>query len=214
LDLGTVPLLQGDPSSAQTSLLTSLDAFRAIGDRQRIGLVLSRLGMISYDREKYDNAGMFLHEALGIAREVVAKSEMANLLTRLGFVALHQGRSQEAHRFFAESLTLLKEMNDRRHIALALVGAAGAVAMQSNSERAAELTGAADAMLEAPGRAPINRWGTPIDLSSDLENDKDWVADRIQLYDEAFRAAREKGRSLSVEQAIAHAVSAPTDRGS
>ncbi|HEX9077164.1 MAG TPA: protein kinase [Anaerolineae bacterium] len=214
LHLGTALMLQGDPSSAQPSLMASLDAFRAIGDKQRIAVVLSSLGWISYDRQQYDNANMFLQEAFGLARELDAKSETANLLNRLGFVAMHQGRSQEAHRLFAESLTLLKDMNDRRQIAVALIGVAGVLAMQSNFESAAELIGAADGLLEAPGRSPSTGRGAPVETSSRLEKERDWVASRIQLGDEAFQAARARGLSLSMEQAIACVLRAPAGGGS
>jgi tetratricopeptide (TPR) repeat protein len=186
--------------------MASLDAFRVIGDKQRIALALSRLGWISYDRQAYDHAGTLLQEALVLAKELNSKSQAVNLLNRLGFVALRRGQSQEAHRYFVESLTLLLEMNDRRCIAVALIGAAGALAMQSNSKRAAELTGAADALLEAPGRAPIISRDALFEISRQPENERRWVADLIHLDDEAFRVAHGKGRSLSLEQAIACAV--------
>ncbi|MGE5262187.1 MAG: protein kinase domain-containing protein [Acidobacteriota bacterium] len=206
LELGTVQMLQGHPSSAQTSLLASLDVFRAMGDKEKMVQGLDRLGLIACDRQQYDDATTFLEEALALTREMDDKSEMAQLLKRLGFVALYRGRSDQAHKSFIESLALVSEKNDRRSIAGILVGVAGALAMQSNYESAVELIGAAEVLLEAPIRAPVNWKGAPVESDSYLDKERGWVADRIQLNQEAFQAARARGRTMSLEQAIARAV--------
>jgi tetratricopeptide (TPR) repeat protein len=177
-----------------------------MGDKEKMVQGLDRLGLIACDRQQYDDATTFLEEALALTREMDDKSEMAHLLKGLGFVALYQGQSDQAHKSFVESLALVSEKNDRRSIAGILVGVAGSLATQSNYESAAELIGAAEVLLEAPVRAPIHWKGAPIELDSYLDKERGWVADRIQLNEEAFQAARARGRTMSLQQTIGRAV--------
>jgi hypothetical protein len=123
---------------------------------------------------------------------------MANGLDNLGQIALRQDKYDQAREYFVESLKLFKELNSRRHIADVLYGIAGALASKRKSTRAAQLIGAAETLLNAPGPQFEN--------ANRVEPDKNWLTARVQLTPEAFEVARNVGRTMSLEQAIACAM--------
>ncbi|MBI5032450.1 MAG: protein kinase [Chloroflexi bacterium] len=193
-NLGLLNLRQGDFFGARKLFTSSLETFRQFGDKRSMAQVLTNLGMIEYQRGHYDEAGIRFEEALLIWRELYDRFELAHLLDNLGQVALRQGKVDQARDFFIESLLLFKEMNSRRHIAQVLYGVAGAIASKRKSTRAAQLIGAAETLLTAPG--------PQIENTNPVEPDKSWLIARIQLEPEAFDVARAVGRAMSLEQAI------------
>ena len=83
------------------------------------------------------------------------------------------------------------------NIALALTGLAGVLAMTGRPEQAAQFLGAADSILEGLGQLE------PAD-----QKDFDFYVSIVQgqLEELAFEKAWTKGRAMSMNQAIEHAV--------
>jgi hypothetical protein len=118
-------------------------------------------------------------------------------LHSLGNVAEHQGDYVVARARYEESLTIHHALEDRWSIALDLTGLAGERVVAGQPVRAAQLLGAAEALLEFIGvrLEPLTRTAYEHNVA----------AVRAQLSEEAFAAAWNTGRSLTVEQAIAEA---------
>jgi hypothetical protein len=119
---------------------------------------------------------------------------VAEELQNLGFVRLHQHDLEIAARLFRQALPVFRAQGRQNSIAASL-GAFAALAGESHDyERAAELYGAMEAVLDRV-RATLDP-----DDQADLDRYQPGV--RRALGDRAFDAARARGRALTTERAI------------
>ena len=133
------------------------------------------------------------------------------VLTLLGTIVLDQGVHEEAATLLVEGLTLLRELGSHWQTAEALEGIAAAVAMRAQrtsapragSLWAARLFGAADGLRETAGAPPF-----PPDRT---RNQRSLAVARSQVDDTSFAAAWAEGRAMTLEQAIAEALTAVGD---
>ena len=116
----------------------------------------------------------------------------------LGEIALGQGRLDEAGRYLAQGLALSQTLGDQARIAWCLAGLGSVAALDEAPERAARLWGAAERL-----RAALECRSAP---AARATYERALATARAQLGDAAFAAAWERGRALTVEQAIAEAV--------
>jgi tetratricopeptide (TPR) repeat protein len=198
LNLGSVKFYQDDYVEAHSFFNASLAAFRQLGDKRSIAKVLSNLGLIEYHRQNYSDARALYEASLAVRRELRDKFGVAHQLDNLGYIALRQQNYEQARDLFVESLTLYRAMKSKRHIADVLYGIAGAIAAQGKPECAAQLIGAAEALLEA--------MGAQVETSNRAEYDRSVAMARARMDNAAFETARIAGRALTMEQAIALAM--------
>lgn len=194
--LGNIAREEEDYAAASALHEESLTLFRSLGDRWCISLALDNLGMIARDQEDMTRARAFHEESLAILRELGDRGSMAGTLCNLAVVVRLQGRYAEADALRAESLALFREFEDRSGVARGLLETARAALAQEQSQRAAVLFGASEALREAMATF----------LSPKDEYGRAAAALRSDLGEEAFAAAWEQGRSLSWEQAVDYAL--------
>ena len=127
----------------------------------------------------------------------------AELLGNLGLTMLFQGDSERATKLFEESLIVVQELGDRYHLYADLMCLASAAAAERKSVRSARLFGAARGIRESTGIALL-------DLEHRLLYERFLAISRSQLEEEAWEAASELGRSMTVEEAIAYALEKST----
>jgi hypothetical protein len=96
-------------------------------------------------------------------------------------------------------LTLFQELRDKLGITACIEGFAMLAGIQSESNRAAQMFGIADALRGSLGVAQA------VSFSS-TEYERQIAATRTQLNDEAFTTAWSAGRGMGTEQAIAYAL--------
>src|SRR5207244_9858803 len=128
-------------------------------------------------------------------RVVGEKWNMAMTLHNMGHAVFHSGDLERARATFVESLNLFRETGANVGIAMCLAGLGGVAAAQEQAERAANLFGSADALLEASGTLL-----QAADLSDYQHN---VAAARAQLGETAFKAAWAVGRTTPIHEAIA-----------
>jgi hypothetical protein len=115
----------------------------------------------------------------------------------LGEIAVVQGRLEEAASLLQEGLTLAHVVGGTRSIAYCLEGVARLNAARENIETAACIWGAAEKLREA-GAVPL-----PPAMQAIFEND---VHDlRCRVGNEVWTAAWERGRAMTMEEAVARA---------
>jgi hypothetical protein len=120
-------------------------------------------------------------------------------LGNLGEVARRQGEVARAEALQREALALHRERGDPRRCAEGLEQLASTVGVAGQGERAARLLGAAAALREALG-AP-----QPAQDRADMEQAV--AAVRGALGEKTWVAAFEAGQALTLEEAIAEALS-------
>jgi hypothetical protein len=159
---------------------------------------LNNLGAVARCERDAAQAAAHYAEGLELFRRLGYRQEIPRLLHNLGYLALHEGDEGRATALFRESLGLFRDLRLGRGVAEGLAGLAAVAAARGNPERAARLWGAAEALHEAGG--------TTIWPSDRLEYERYLPATRARLAEAAFVAARQAGRALSAEEAIAYAL--------
>jgi predicted ATPase len=181
----------------------SLKVSRELGDKRGITMSLVNLANTTLNRGDYERAAMLCDEGLALGRELGDKSLTAELLGNLGLTMLFQGDSERATKLFEESLIVVQELGDRYHLYADLMCLASAAAAERKSVRSARLFGAARGIRESTGIALL-------DLEHRLLYERFLAISRSQLEEEAWEAASELGRSMTVEEAIAYALKKST----
>jgi predicted ATPase/DNA-binding CsgD family transcriptional regulator len=196
----------GSPSDIKEGIALveeALTLFRSQGDRQGIIRALNLMGELSRLDGDYNRAGRAYEECLALCRQSDNKVREAYARANLGLVAQNRGNYELAESHFKEALILFRSLNAKYSLALDLAGLSGTAAARGDPERAAQLLGASDSLLEAMGLGQ-----QPADQP---EIDRFEAAVREQLTEEAFKAAWEKGQNMSLEKAIAYALEEKTE---
>lgn len=151
-NLGDVTYAQGDYERARTLYERSLPIARELGDKPNIAFVLAKLAGLAMQQGEYEHVGTHAQEALTLFREMGDQWQPPFLLRMQGYVALHEGCLDQAALLCKESLTLNHELRDERGV-IACIVALACVAVAAGGEvnvlRAAQLFGAAQALLDA-----------------------------------------------------------------
>jgi len=142
------------------------------------------------------------HAAAGLAlsREIDDPRCVALSLELLGIVALERGDHARATGYYREDMHLQRVLKDQLCIAYGLRGLAAAAGLGGDRKRAARLWGAATALSEAIG----------LPLSEFDRAHPDYEAHVIACGALADKAAVERGRTMSVEEAVEDALAAPS----
>jgi tetratricopeptide (TPR) repeat protein len=196
--LGLVASELTEFSQAEQYLQEGLAIFRKLGHKERISVLLNNLAIVYLKTADYPRAQACLEESLVLARRAGHKPNMAFLLANLGEVAYKNGDYERAKTLYGESLTLLQEIGDRLSATMMLESAATLAIAQEDPERAARLLGAAEATRET--------LGAPIMPREKADYDHSVSQTREALGKGAFGAEWSRGRSMTLDQAIAYAL--------
>lgn len=194
-NLALVARRRGELDAAVTRGGEALALARELGSAWSTYLVLDNLGRAHWLRGDSDEAVKFFHESLVLTRQLGDKQGSAFTLNNLAIVARARGDVARAAGLCAESLTLAWEAAAKGALVESLDRLAGVASGAGAPEPAARLLGAVDSLRAASHYTPI-----PVDrdyydrLVGDLER---------TLGADAYRTARQSGRALSLEQAVA-----------
>jgi hypothetical protein len=121
----------------------------------------------------------------------------ARLLGGLAIVAVDEGRVEDARSLLNENFPMYLELDDLRGTGENLCRCAHALAAEGNAVTAAQLLGGSDAVFEGIGARPP--WLARM-------NDQTLAAILEKLEEPAVAEAREHGRALTVDEAVALAL--------
>jgi predicted ATPase/transcriptional regulator with XRE-family HTH domain len=207
--LGIVALAQGDHARAATHGEEALARFRDLGDPRGIGTALNLLGLVAYAQGENGRAAALLEEAVALERPLEDRNALAYSLNNLALVALVQGQCERAAALQEEALTLLRWCGNLIAFAHSFENLAMIAAARRDYVRAGRLCGAAEALRErigAPGR-PSDRDQRDRYIAVDRDQHRRSIAlARAQLGVDGFAAAREEGRAMSLDEALAYAL--------
>ena len=143
-------------------------------------------------------AAAWHEEALALFRALGDRHGIVTSLTNLGCVALSRGDHARAEALLEEGLLLARDIGARDELAGILETLAWVAAARGQPRRAAQLGGAAEALLHA--------LGVPLMPEQRAGHDQAMRTIHAELGEEASAAAWVQGGSLSVEQAVALAL--------
>jgi predicted ATPase/DNA-binding SARP family transcriptional activator len=146
--LGHAMQLIGEHDRAAMFIRKSLNLRRDLGDIR--GIAASANALAEMDRLKgdYMQAQSLYQESLAICEQLGDKRCIAALNHNLGHVVHRQGDPEHATLLFNHALTLYEQLRHNEGIALCLAGLAGVAGSQDLFTRAAQLFGAAEALLQ------------------------------------------------------------------
>jgi predicted ATPase/class 3 adenylate cyclase len=188
----------GDHARTRELLEASRTAFLKAGDEVGAARAALPASFVAI-REDGDHAEArrLLEESLELLREGGDWWGLANNLQLLGVVARLQGRLEEAHRLLEEALRLHWEAGDVAGIATVLDTLAFVAVAEEQWTQAASLSAATSALEESIGgsvpRVPLMLGSNPLEEA------------RAHLSEEAFAAAYQTGRAMSLEEVLAYA---------
>ncbi len=171
---------------------------REWGDEGLIGDALMNLGaVLAFQGDAA--AATLLAEAMAIFDRLGDQLGRARTLHDLAFVAARRGDQALAGAHFAASLALFHQLHERRNAAKCLEGLAGVAVASGQDERAARLFGAAEALREVIG--------APLPPSYRVSYDENVGSLRAHLAAAPVAATWAEGRAMSLEEAVAYALS-------
>jgi predicted ATPase/class 3 adenylate cyclase len=197
--LGTQALARDDLERARVLTSEALTQARALGEGFWIGIIASNLGIIAARLGDLERSTDLLEENLALARQRGDQVSVAISLGNLADVLRARGDRQRAVTCYRVSLALSVELEFIELVAQVLAGIGVMAADEGQVAQAARLFGAATSLAATIG-APID----PV-LPDALEAAITTVC--AVLGEEAFAAAWEAGRALSLEDAVAEALS-------
>lgn len=201
-DLAKLSWEEGDNEEARRRLEIILPYFRETGDRQHLCFALQRLGEVARAEGNYALGKQYSLEALGLAREIGSKLQINGLTGDLGFAEVHDGDLDTARSYLVEFLTTAQELDSPMRIASALLGFVDLAIAEKQWRRAVQMYAVVDRFY--PGRVEESVW------PSARAGYARYIATAPRQLDKAsFGTAWDRGRAMTLEQAVEYALAEP-----
>ena len=188
----------GDLVRAQELFEDSRERFRDLGDEHHTMLATDGLAGVHEDLGDLERARLLHEDNLGRARTQSNRRLVARSLGQLAPYARDEGRLEDAVSMLQESLGILRDLDDRLGIADDFSRLARTLVVAGKAETAVCLVSCSEALYEETGRS-VASWTA--------KRNEETVATARTLLDEAaYGAATERGRRLTLDEAVALAL--------
>jgi predicted ATPase/DNA-binding XRE family transcriptional regulator len=201
MGLGLVALSGENFETAVSCMEKALPLFQRSEELTSISATHVWLGTALLARNEQERAVSKFEEGLALARRMGDRTAAYVALYNLAQVSLARKDYDGAAAIFEEGITLSEQMRDQANLAYFLEGLAVVAGKREEAERSARLSGAAEGLLEAVGAAVYNYYQPDRSLY-----ERTVAAVRSRLGDAVFEEARERGREMTFEQAVAYAL--------
>jgi predicted ATPase/class 3 adenylate cyclase len=178
----------------------SAQLFREVGDRHFTALATRMLAWAYDELGESDRARSLKEDVLHQARAAGDKHLQVQALEALVHRATEE-RPEEAAEMLREAYELNHELGDRFREAVIVCRFARVLAFAGRAEAATRILAAGEALYEEIGGSPMG-WLR-------RANDEALTLIRAQLDEAAFAKAREQGRTLTADEAVALALDSP-----
>lgn len=195
--LGILAFSREDYEQAARFHEESLGVWRELHDLRMIAHTLGNLGEVKHHQGGLEEAEASHQEALSIFRELGDKGGMAFALAQLGKVSLARNDVNRADTLFTESLALRVQVGDKPAIVETLEGLAAVACERGETAAGVRLFGSTEQLRRS--------LGTPLPASYMRERELTLAAARASLGGPTFRHEWDRGRAMSLSQAISEA---------
>ena len=199
---GLLSYRRGDYGQAEELLDEALHMLRGVGDSvpdavRETGLALRIRGDTALAQGQFERAATRYEEAFEVLQAVGSVWGAIDARAGLAGVNYCTGNRVRAAALYLDSLDRARDLGITLLVASSLLGLAGVAAESGHRAAGARLLGAAEEIVASLG-APLFPRDRPI-------RDRCLAALKAELGEERLAAAREVGRSVSVEEAMAEA---------
>ena len=185
---------QGDLVTTRSLIDEGRLIFEEVGSKWFVAVSLNIEAEIMLSQGDLSTVCHLAEETLELWRELGVKASMAWSLFLIARAEARQGNYTAARKRYAQILTLAIEVDAKPDIAFYLEELAEVVAAQGELVWSAKLWGAADSLREAIA--------SPLTSFNRIGYERSVAAARAQLGEQAFNAARDQGRSMTLEQVL------------
>jgi predicted ATPase/class 3 adenylate cyclase len=200
-NLANVSSDRGNYEQAKKLYEEGLALSRELDGAELLGAFLINLGYESLLEGEPERAIALNEEAAELYRKRGLRDGLQHALANLGWATLLRGDYERAETLHKQSLRVSQDLGDKLIASESLEGLACTAGAQGEAERSAILFGAAEGLREAEGYQQASR---------DLSLREPYLAAARSLVDEvAWSAAREKGCSMELEDAVVYALEQP-----
>jgi predicted ATPase/DNA-binding XRE family transcriptional regulator len=198
---GLVALNRGQLAEATAYLETARRLLEQSGEAGMAAQAHTWLGTALLLSGDYEGAHSRFKLGLAAGRAIGDRLAMTNALFNLAQMALATGDCQQAQQWLREGVPLSQQMEDRANVAFICEGLAVAATVLGHHERAAQLFGAAEGLIERIGLRGHTYY------QPDRQRQEQAIATlRERLGEATFADARAAGQRLSFEQIVAYAL--------
>jgi predicted ATPase/DNA-binding XRE family transcriptional regulator len=191
--LGDRNLFQGAVERAESRFRTGLEIAQDLEDAEGVALSLLYLGRAAHVRGDDAHASTLLEESLTAFEGSNDSRGVAEVLLEMGRVAHSQGSDEQALALCRRSLDRSRRLDNKTQIAFCLT-LAGEILVPRDAARATSLCGAAEGLLRSLDAV--------LDPSGALGYEGNLADARLRLGEEAFAKARQRGRMMTLGQAM------------
>lgn len=199
-NLGLFENINGNYLEARASLEQSLEIWKSMGDEGKMGYAnaLMFLGDVALNHHEGEWARSLYEESVAILREPGDINFLAYAVRRLGQMLWQYGEHERALTLCKESLKLNQEVEDPRGIIACLAGFAAIAITKEKYDRATQLMAAVEAQFTSLGIRLL--------YMDRVEYERNLALLHANLNEKTLTRYWEKGRTLSLEQAIVYAL--------
>ncbi|MFN2250741.1 MAG: ATP-binding protein, partial [Anaerolineae bacterium] len=200
-DLGIVACRRQDYPLAIQRYEASLELKRALGETWDVVRSMVNLAEMAWRAGDYDRCEELHLEALDECRRGSFEDPMLEgaIAGNLAEVAYCRGDYARAGKMYGEALAELYGAGERVNITLSLAGTGAVAAQQKHPRRGARLLAAAEAHRERTGMA--------LDEANAAMHESMVAVARAQLAGHVWEAAVAEGRAMTLDEAVAYALS-------
>lgn len=198
-NLGNIAFFRQDFDRARALYEEGAELAAELGSTFNAATAAHDLGLIELALGNVDAAIERCEEALALARVGGTPQLVAACLRSLASAIVIRGELDRAQELVEESLSIVRRLNEPRAVAECLEIAAGIAAAAGEGARAAALFGAGEAVLESVGTTATPERQPWIEVYQQ--------AARLKLESGRFEEELERGRGLSLDDAIELATS-------
>jgi DNA-binding CsgD family transcriptional regulator len=202
LVLGIGAAGQGAYDQAEAVLDESLSLSNTIGDQALGAIARFHLGVVAFGQGDASRAIARFEEAIARFRETGSQWGAAVGLSYMGLVVSTEGDTARAAALHGEGLVLFRQTGTIEGIAFDLAGLATIAERRGQPESAIRLFAAAETLDETIGAALSTRQALP----AWPVYERSLAAARASVGEATFATAWAVGRTLSVEEAVAEAL--------
>lgn len=199
--LGLVALSYEDLTEAASAMQKAIQLLDRSGDQGMAAMARVWLGTTLLIQSDDDRAASMFEEGLAISRGTGDRLSANIALYNLAQVALSLGDYAGAAALFEEGITLSNQTRDVANLAYFSEGLAVVTGERGESQRSARLFGVAEGLLKEVDANVYNYY-----LPDRTRYDHTRTAVRAQLGEEPFETARNEGREMAFDDAVAYAL--------
>jgi len=160
----------------------------------QFGFLNLGMGMGARFQSRFDRAQQYFEEGRRIFKQIGHKGLMALVTSEIAHTQRAMGTYAEAKQTYRETIQVFQDYGNRPAVAHQLEGFAMIAIVEEESQRAAKLFGAAEAIREATGHKPTDE--------EQAEESQFTSRLRSMLPEAEYNALWAEGKSMTMEQAI------------